>query len=291
MDWFQENLHQGKLNNGYAQRLEISKIIYQGKSEHQELLIFENSTFARVLALDGIIQTTEKDEFCYHEMLAHVPLFAHGKATRVLVVGGGDGGIIREVLRHECIERATLVELDRSVIDTCAEYMPTLSNGAFNDARTDVIITNGVKFVEDCPSGSFDLIIIDSTDPIGPGKALFSKSFYTDCKRCLAYGGVFVTQNGVPALQPGEIRTTYQRLTPLFLDVSFYLTVVPTYIGGFMAIGWATDDNALLNISIKDLRARLAASRITTKYYTPEVHRAAFSLPPFISQLIQGKNM
>jgi spermidine synthase len=290
VDWFQEKLHQDKIKNGYAQRLEISKIIYQNKSEFQDLLIFENPTFGRVLALDGVIQTTEKDEFCYHEMLTHVPLFAHGEAMHILVIGGADGGAIREVLRHECIKKVTLVELDRDVMDACMEYMPALSNGAFNDARTDIIITDGIKFVEDCPSGSFDLIILDSTDPIGPGKVLFSEPFYADCKRCLADGGVFVSQNGVPTLQPGEITTTYQRLTPFYQDVSFYLTVVPTYIGGFMTIGWATDNSALRNISIKDLRARFSASRITTKYYTPELHAAAFSLPAFISLLMHGKN-
>jgi spermidine synthase len=288
--WFQENLHQDKLKNGYAQRLAVSKIIYQDKSEFQDLVIFENPTFGRVLALDGIIQTTEKDEFCYHEMLTHVPLFAHGKAMRVLIIGGGDGGILREVLRHEQIEKVTLVELDRSVIDACAAHMPALSNGAFDDERTELIISDGVKFVENCRAGSFDLIVVDSTDPLGPGEVLFSETFYADCKRCLAEGGIFVNQNGVPTLQPGEITTTYQRLIPLFKDVSFYLTVVPTYIGGFMAVGWATKDSALRNISIQDLRARFNASRITTNYYTPEVHMAAFSLPPFISRLMHRKN-
>jgi spermidine synthase len=290
VDWFQEDLHKDKLNNGYAQRIEIRKVIYQDKSKFQDLLIFETPTFGRVLALDGVIQTTEKDEFCYHEMLTHVPLFAHGKATRVLVIGGGDGGVLREVLRHENIKNATLVELDRSVIDACVEHMPTLSNGAFDDSRTDVIITDGVQFVEDCPSGSFDLIVVDSTDPLGPGEVLFSETFYRDCKRCLDDGGVFVNQNGVPAFQPGEVTTTYQRLIPLFEDVSFYLTVVPTYIGGFMAIGWATEDSTLRNISLQDLRVRFEASSITTNYYTPDLHTAAFSLPPFISRLMHLQN-
>ena len=287
MDWFDEDLHQSRLNHGYAQRFEVSRVVHRDQSKFQDLIIFENPRFGRVLALDGVIQTTEKDESCYHEMLAHVPLFAHGRAARVLIVGGGDGGVLREVLRHKGVQSATLVELDRAVIDACLEHMPTLSNGAFDDARTEVVIVDGVKYMAEGPAQSFEVILVDSTDPIGPGEVLFTEEFYADCKRCLTPGGILVTQNGVPFFQPGEVTTTFQRLMPLFADVSFYLTVVPTYVGGFMALGWATDDSSLRDISIQDLRARVEAVRLSSNYYSPEVHKAAFELPPFVAKLMR----
>lgn len=286
MDWFEEALHKAPLDNGYAQRLKVSRVIHQEKSEFQDLIIFENPTFGRVLALDSIIQTTEKDEPCYHEMLVHVPLFAHGNVARVLIIGGGDGGAVREVLRHKSVQSATLVELDRTVIDACCEHMPTLSDGAFDDARTEVVIADGVKYVDECPRQSFDVIIVDSTDPLGPGEILFTEAFYTDCKRYLTPGGILVTQNGVPAFQPDEVTTTYQRLVPLFSDASLYLTVVPTYVGGFMALGWASDNRSLRQVSIQDLQARFKAEGFSTDYYTPEIHKAAFELPPFIAKLM-----
>ena len=290
MDWFDEDLHQSRLNHGYAQRFEVSRVVHRDRSEFQDLVIFENPRFGRVLALDGVIQTTEKDESCYHEMLTHVPLFAHGSARRVLIVGGGDGGVLREVLRHKGVRSATLVELDRSVIDACLEHMPTLSAGAFDDARTEVVIVDGVKYMAESSAQTFDVILIDSTDPIGPGEVLFTESFYEDCKRCLAPGGILVTQNGVPFFQPDEVTTTYQRLTPLFADVSFYFTVVPTYVGGFMALGWATDDASLREVSVQDLWARFEAAGFSSDYYTPEVHKAAFDLPPFVGKLMRTQS-
>ena len=284
MKWFDESLHDGILDQGYTQRFEVTRVLCEKKSEFQTLTIFETPSFGRVLALDGIIQTTERDEFCYHEMLAHVPLFAHGTARKVLIIGGGDGGALREVLRHD-LGRATMVDIDRTVIDLCGEYMPSLSDGAFDDPRTNLIIGDGIRFVAECDE-FFDVIIVDSTDPIGPGEVLFSRAFYTDCKKCLNPGGVLVTQNGVPIFQPGEVRDTHARLKPLFADASFYVTVVPTYIGGFMTLGWATDDTELRQLPETVLAERFAVQGFSTRYYTPGVHVGAFALPPFISSLM-----
>jgi spermidine synthase len=286
MDWFDEDLHQSRLNHGYTQRFEVSRVVHRDRSKFQDLVIFENPRFGRVLTLDGVVQTTEKDEPSYHEMLTHVPLFAHGRAARVLIIGGGDGGALREVLRHKGVRSATLVELDRTVIDACLEHMPTLSDGAFDDARADVVIADGVKYVAESSADTFDVILVDSTDPIGPGEVLFTEEFYADCKRCLAPGGVLVTQNGVPFFQPDEVTTTYRRLTPLFADVAFYLTVVPSYVGGFMALGWASDDESLREVSVRDLRARVEVEGFSADYYSPEIHKAAFELPPFIAKLM-----
>lgn len=284
MTWYTEALHDGVVDHGYAQRFQVNRVICERKTDFQELVIFETPHFGRVLALDGIIQTTQHDEFCYHEMLAHVPLFAHGVAENVLIIGGGDGGVLREVLKHP-VKSATQVEIDGTVIDICREHMPFLSDGAFDDARTDLVIADGVKFVAETDR-RFDVIIIDSTDPVGPGEVLFSEAFYADCKRCLSPGGILVTQNGVPLFQGQELSNSVRRLSRHFGDVSCYLTVVPTYVGGFMALGWATDDSDLRGFSADDLSPRFDGAGVSTRYYSPAVHAASFALPPFISELI-----
>lgn len=284
MSWFTETLYSGPSGEGYAQRFEIKRVIQRLKTDVQDLIIFESPHYGRVLALDGIIQTTERDEFCYHEMLTHVPLFAHGKPREVLIIGGGDGGILREALRHP-VDRVTMVEIDRTVVDLSREYLPSLSSGAFDDPRTDLIITDGLKYVAETDR-RFDVIIVDSTDPVGPGEVLFTEAFYGDCKTCLNPGGIVVTQNGVPNFQPQEVTDSYRRLSAHFADVSFYLTVVPTYVGGQMALGWATDDASLRRQTAEDIAPRFEAAGFKTRYYSPAVHAGAFALPPFIGDLL-----
>jgi len=282
--WFTEALYADPSHGGYAQTFHVSRELVRRKTDFQELVIFDNPYHGRVLALDGIIQTTERDEFVYHEMLAHVPLFAHGSPKRVLIVGGGDGGILREVLRHP-VENATLVEIDGAVVDLCREHLPGLSAGAFDDPRTRLIIGDGIRFVAETAE-TFDLIIVDSTDPVGPGEGLFTEAFYGDCKKRLTPGGVVVTQNGVPHFQPEELARSGRRLRPHFADVSCYLAVVPTYVGGFMAMGWATDDVGLRKLTEAELAPRFARAGFSTRYYSPAVHAAAFALPPFIGKLM-----
>ncbi|MEG3618374.1 polyamine aminopropyltransferase [Magnetovibrio sp. PR-2] len=279
MKRFEEALH-----DGYAQGFDVTNVLFHEKTEHQDLVIFETPTFGRVMALDNIVQVTSKDEFVYHEMLTHVPIFAKGGVTDVLIIGGGDGGILREVLRHKTVERVTMVELDRTVVDLCTQYFPGISNGAFEDPRTDLVITDGVKFVAESDK-RFDVIIVDSTDPIGPGEVLFTETFYADCHRCLQSGGVLVTQNGVPFFQGDEVTNTYQRMGKSFADNGFYTAVVPTYVGGFMTLGWGTDDASLKDIELSVLQQRFEDAGILMKYYTPEIHKAAFALPQFIKDL------
>lgn len=287
MSWFDETLYAEWRDQGYAQRFWITELIYQEKSEHQDLVIFDTPMFGRVLALDGIIQTTEKDEFIYHEMIAHVPVFGHGAAKRVLIIGGGDGGVLREVLRHKSVELARMVEIDRSVVDLCREYMPSLSTGAFDDPRCDLVIADGCKYAAETDD-RFDVIIIDSTDPLGPGEVLFTEQFYADCRRCMTEGGVLVTQNGVPFTQPEEVTNSAKRLGAVFKDVSFYATVVPTYIGGTMMLGWASDNPDLKSVSAEELQRRFEASGLQTRYYSPDMHKAAFSLPPYVRELMNA---
>ncbi len=279
-DWFDETLHQGEAKKGYTQRFLNTRTLCREHTGHQDLMIFETPAFGRVLALDGVVQTTEKDEFSYHEMLAHVPLFAHGDVSRVLIVGGGDGGTLREVLKHD-VDRAVLVDIDHRVIELCAEHMPSLSEGAFNDPKAQVVIAEGVSYVAESQE-TFHAIIVDSTDPAGPGEGLFTERFYGACKALLEPGGVLVTQSGVPYFQGDEAKSTVRRLGANFTEAGLYLTAVPSYAGGFMALGFATDDAALKAVPFSALAGRFSRAAIKTRYYTPEIHKAAFALPPFI---------
>jgi spermidine synthase len=270
-----------KLHPGYGQAFSIDEVLFEHRTEHQELLIFRNASFGRVMALDGIVQTTERDEFIYHEMLTHVPLLAHGAARRVLIIGGGDGGMLREVLKHPGVVSVTQVEIDAAVIEMCKRYLPNHSAGAFDDPRVDIVIADGVEYVTQTQA-RFDVIISDCTDPVGPGEVLFSSRFYAGCKRCLNPGGIFVAQNGVAFLQLDEVATTARRLGPLFADQTFYSAAVPTYAGGLMTFAWASDDGALRAPDPAILQQRYRDSGIRTRFYNPQVHAGCFALPQYI---------
>ncbi|CCQ74114.1 polyamine aminopropyltransferase [Magnetospira sp. QH-2] len=272
------------LHKGYWQSFEVEEVLFEEKNDLQHLVIFQSPSHGRVLALDNIVQVTEADNFFYHEMLAHLPIIAHGAVTEVLIIGGGDGGTLKEVLRHPGVQ-ATLVEIDQAVVDLCVKYMPSVSAGAFDDPRCDLVIADGLKYVAETDK-RFDIIIVDSTDPVGPGEVLFSESFYRDCKRCLKPGGLLATQNGVPFFQPEEVTTTYGRLNPIFEDVWFFQTPVPTYVGGMMTLAWATDDPSLRHQPVEDLVERFVASGITTRYYTPGIHWGSLHLPPYITDMM-----
>lgn len=273
------------LHGPYGQYFAVERELYRDKTEYQDLVIFENQTFGKVLALDGAVQTTTADNHAYHEMLLHPPLLAHGQAKRVLIIGGGDGGSLREAVKHP-IERAVMVEIDPAVIELSQRYLPELSDGAFSNPKAEVVIADGCRYVAETEE-RFDVIVVDSTDPIGPGKVLFTREFYRDCKRCLTPGGVLVTQHGVPRLQPDELTDGYRKLTALFADATFYLTVVPTYTGGAMTLGWASDEPALRQVPLATLEERFSALEGETRYYNPAVHQAAFALPPEVQRLLR----
>jgi spermidine synthase len=266
----------------WGQTFQVSKILMEEKNDLQHLVIFENEQFGKVLALDGIIQTTEKDEFVYHEMITHVPLLAHGNAQKILVVGGGDGGVLRVVLRHKNVRDVTLVEIDRRVIDLCKKYFPNHSKGAFEDPRVRIVIQDAYDFVGQIRE-TFDVIICDTTDPIGPGEVLFSHEFYARCKKLLTPGGIIVTQCGVPFMQTEELVASHKHLSSLFKEASFYRADIPTYVGGCMTLGWATDNVKLRTLNHKILEQRLKKFVIgEMQYYTPSIHIAAFALPKFV---------
>jgi spermidine synthase len=273
--------YQETLYDGYGQRFRMDRLLHEVRTEHQHLVIFENSRMGRVMALDGVIQTTEADEFIYHEMLTHVPILAHGAVKSVLIIGGGDGGMLREVRKHSDIERITMVEIDGTVVEMCKEFLPNHSKGAYEDPRLNLVIDDGMRFVATTEE-KFDVIISDSTDPIGPGEVLFSENFYQACRRCLNDGGVLVTQNGTPFMQLGEVQNTASRMNGLFADWHFYQAAVPTYIGGAMTFAWGSTDAELRKLPVETLRQRYAGSGIVTRYYNPEVHLGAFALPQYV---------
>lgn len=276
--WFRESLY-----GHWRQSFLVTRELYRSTDGLQDIALFETPGFGRVLTLDGVIQVTTGDEFIYHEMLTHVPVYAHGAARSVCVVGGGDGGILRELLKHPGIETIVLVEIDAGVIEFCRQYLPTVSAGAFDDPRVTVIVADAVAYMRET-GRLFDLILIDSTDPIGPGEGLFTESFYRDCAHRLTADGIVVNQNGVPFLQGEELILSWRRRRPHFTDVSFYLAAVPTYVGGAMALGWAARTPKAL--SLETLDARFQAAPVSTRYYTPAVHRAAFALPRYVQDLL-----
>lgn len=270
----------------WGQQFVMNEVLFEVDTGHQKLVIFKNDQWGTVMALDGVIQTTEKDEFIYHEMMTHVPLFAHGNAKKVLIIGGGDGGILREVLKHPEVESVTQVEIDQQVIDMCIQYLPNHSAGAYDSPKASIVIADGVDFVNECTE-KFDVIISDSTDPMGPGEVLFTSRFYQGIKNCLAEDGVFVAQNGVSFMQTDEVATTFKRLSPLFKQASFYSGAVPTYVGGMMTFAWATDNLALKEVSQEVIEERFKVSGITTRFYTPALHKGAFALPQYVLDVIK----
>src|ERR1700722_4556932 len=189
---------------GFRMTYRVDKVLYELQTAHQHLVLFEQPFFGKMLMLDGATQISKKDEFIYQEMMAHVPLFAHGRARDVLIIGGGDCGIAEEVLKHKSVASLTQVEIDPKVIEFAKEHFPEFTRPVFADRRFESVIGDGAKYVAKTDR-RFDVIIVDSTDPQGPGKVLFSAKFYAECKRCLKTGGVMVTQNGVPLLQPAEL--------------------------------------------------------------------------------------
>jgi len=282
--WIEESLHPD-----FRTALKADTVLYDSETDHQRLVLFENATFGRVLTLDGVVQVTEGDEFIYHEMLAHLPILAHGAAKKVFIIGGGDGGLLEEVLKHPGIEKVTQVEIDAGVIEFSKQYLSSICGEAYDDPRLELVIADGVDFVAACAAkgeACYDVAIVDSTDPVGPGEGLFTDGFYIKEKNCLAECGILVTQNGVPFLQGGELRNTMRAFNALFADAACYLAAVPSYTGGLMAFGWGCDDAAKRQVSLDVLEQRYQASGLTTRYYNPAVHQAAFALPNCIADLM-----
>jgi spermidine synthase len=260
-------------------RYEIDRILYRGESDFQKIMIFENPYFGRMLILDGIVQLTERDEFFYHEMLTHVVMYAHPNPRKVIVIGGGDGGTVREVLKHRTVEKVYFVEIDKKVIELSKKYFPTVSCGV-DDPRVEIKNMDGAEFVKKC-SKDIDIVIVDSTDPIGFARSLFTKKFFTSIRNCLTASGMFVTHSESLLLHKEMVIDVQETLKSVFPKVDVYTAPIATYPGNWWAFCVASKKF--------DPRQVKRKSRIKTKYYSEEIHKYAFLPKGLYKKLMQRK--
>ncbi|MDA8334788.1 MAG: polyamine aminopropyltransferase [Peptococcaceae bacterium] len=258
--------------------LATENLLHIEKTDYQELAVIEHKDLGRVLFLDSVIQTSTRDEFVYHEMISHVPMNTHPHPRRVLVVGGGDGGTVREIVKHPTVEKVVLAEIDERVVWAAREYLPEIS-AALGDPRVEIRIGDGNVLVRE-NENAFDLIIVDSTDPVGPGEVLFSRDFYGAVSRALKEDGLFVAQTESPFYNEDLIRRVQQDLSAIFPVTRLYLAAIPTYPGGLWSFSLGSKKHDPLDLDERDFR------HCATRYYSPAVHLAAFALPPFVRQII-----
>ncbi|MBI1328291.1 MAG: polyamine aminopropyltransferase [Alphaproteobacteria bacterium] len=284
MTSFKERLHKG-----YAQSMELNgKPLVDEKSRYQRIKIFDTVANGRVMTLDDIVQITTRDESAYAEMLTHLPMLEHGHVERVMIVGGGDLSIADEALKHKGVKEVVLVDIDGRVVEVCKTHFGEINAKAFKDKRLKIEIADAFEYLgRPASKGRFDLIVADRPDPVGPGKALFGDTFYDRVKTALKPGGYATFQTGVPFYQPWEITEALEELAHFFPQSGLYLTVVPTYIGGFMALSWAGKGKKLgTPPGIKRAARAYKAAKLKTDYYNPDIHEASFALPEWIKRLI-----
>lgn len=280
-----------KLHPGFSQTIELSGApIVEEKSQFQSIRIFDSKRNGRILVLDDIVQLTTRDECGYSEMLTHVPMLEHGNVREVMIAGGGDMAIAEEALKHSGVQTVFNVEIDERVVDLSRQHLGEVNAAAFADARLKVQIEDAFVFLADKSNRKrFDLIIADRPDPVGPAEVLFGDNFYHRVSDALAPGGFAVFQNGVPFFQPEELTDTLKQMQRTFRYCGVYLAVVPSYIGGFMALTWVSNEAVLGNpANWAGLETAFAAARLKTDYYTPAIHRAAFALPAWIERLVKA---
>ncbi|MCR1898051.1 polyamine aminopropyltransferase [Irregularibacter muris] len=272
--WFTE-----KQTENVGITCKTGKTIHMEKTEYQDLALIDTLQFGKMLVLDGTVQTTEKDEFIYHEMITHVPLFTHPNPKKVLVIGGGDGGTIREILKHPSVEKAVLVEIDNKVVEVSKKYLPTISC-SLDDSRVSVLIEDGIKYVQN-NKNEFDVIMVDSTDPVGPAVGLFAVDFYQAIYQALKEDGLFVAQTESPFYNNSLISNVYRDIQSVFPITQLYLCSIPTYPSGLWSFTMGSKKYHPLTVEQSN------KAEIDTKYYTKEIHKSAFSLPKFVEDLLK----
>src|SRR5471030_2074935 len=278
-----------RLHKGYAQSMEVTKLLADEKSQYQHIRIFDTVANGRVMTLDDIVQITSRDESAYADMLTHLPMLEHGKMERVMIVGGGDLSIADEALKHKGVKEVVLVDIDGRVVELCKKLFGEINAKAFKDKRMTVEVADAFEYLgRKSSKNRFDLIIADRPDPVGPGKALFGETFYDRIKCALKPGGYATFQTGVPFYQPWEITEALQELKRFFPKCGVYLTVVPTYIGGFLALTWASKGGKPLGTpaGIKKAAEAYKKSKLKCDYYNPGIHASAFALPEWIKKLV-----
>ncbi|PIS17318.1 MAG: hypothetical protein COT59_01290 [Candidatus Nealsonbacteria bacterium CG09_land_8_20_14_0_10_42_14] len=265
--------------NSLKNGLRVKKKLYLGKSPYQKIEVFDTFSFGRVLVLDGIFQTSEKDEFIYHEMLSHPPMFYCQNPKKVLIIGGGDGGVLEEVLKHP-VDKVWLVEIDNKVIEVSKKYLPSISQRAFENKKAEVIVGDGVKFIQDYKN-FFDVIILDLSDPWGPARKVISWEFYQDVKKTLKKDGVISVQGGSLFGQTKLAKLIFHRLEKVFSSVLIHQAPVLLYDVGEQSFIVASDIN-LKKISFKQIEKRFKKLNLDLKYYRPKIHFASTVLPKYM---------
>ena len=263
--------------------LQVKNVLYHGRSKFQDVLVFESTNHGNVLVLDGVIQVTERDEYAYQEMMTHIPLYAHDNPEKVLVIGGGDGGILREIAKHPAVKEIYICEIDEDVITYSKKYLPSLAIG-FDDPRVTVKIMDGAKFM-DQNQESFDVIITDSSDPVGPASVLFETPFYTGMFNSLRTGGIVCTQGECMWLHLDLIRPLVESISKFYSIVEYAYTTIPTYPSGQIGFIIAGKNRGSVKKPVREPSSDVAK---TMKYYTSEIHNAAFVLPKFAKEAIFG---
>ena len=278
--WFSE-----KQTKDVKFSIRVDRQLYSGQSEFQRIDIFESPEFGRFLTLDGYMMLTEKDEFIYHEMITHIPMAVHPKAEKVLVIGAGDGGVIRELVRYPEIKQIDLVEIDDMVVEVCRKYLPKTAC-CLDDERVNIRYEDGLKYIRRCEN-KYDLIIVDSTDPFGPGEGLFTREFYGNCYKALKEDGIMVNQHESPFYEEDAraCQRAHRNITETFPVSRVYQAHIPTYPSGHWLFGFASKKYHPL----KHLREKEWNTRgIQTRYYTTTLHKGAFYLPADVEELLKN---
>lgn len=264
--------------NDTAMTYRIKETLVRKQTKYQDLAIVDTYSFGRMLILDGIVQTTIKDEFVYHEMITHVPLFTHPNPKSVLVVGGGDGGVVREVLKHDSVEKVVLCEIDKDVIEECKKYLPEISS-ELDNPRCEIFIGDGIKYVHE-HKNEFDVIIVDSTDPFSIAEGLFGGSFYKEIYEALTEDGIFIAQTETPFFLPEVVKKVYKDAKCVFTVTKLFMAAIPTYPGGYWSFTIGSKKYDPENCTIPD------SLNFNCRYYTPKLHKACFVLPKYIEDLL-----
>ncbi len=276
------DLKYSELNDyGYGLTVKVKETLCHEKTPFQSVDIIETEGLGRMMLMDGLVMTSEKDEHFYHEMITHIPMLSHKNPQKILVIGGGDGGTVREVVKHDCVENVTMCEIDGKAVEICKKYLPTIAC-ELDNPKVNVVIGDGVEFVKD-KKNIYDVILIDSTDPLGPGVGLFTEEFYTNVKNALKPNGIMVAQSESPIADKKEMKAMYSLLNKVFPVVKPYFGPIPTYPGGFWSWAFCSNDVKPLDY-IDEKRASFISK--TAKIYNTDIHKACFALPNYVKELI-----
>ena len=281
-----QNLYHEITPEGFGIAIEKDKDLYSETSPYQKVDVFSSRAFGNVLTLDGLMMVTERDEFFYHEMIVHIPMLTHKNPKNILVIGGGDGGTVRELLKHKSVEHIDMVEIDGLVVEASKKFFPTVSS-ELNNPKVNVLIQDAVEFIKD-KEDIYDIVLIDSTDPIGPGEGLFNEKFYNNVKRALKKGGIVTPQTEGPFAQSENMKKTYHLLRKVFKNVAPYCGPMPTYPGGYWSWGFCSDDVEIPFDCTKIDEKRAQEIEKTCKIYNRMLHYAAFMVPNFVKELANG---